>query len=381
MRKLLVIGACLVLVFAVYLSYSTVDEGAPTAIAGKTYKGTVYVAGHGGHFAEAHVLVDPSNNKEPIKVEKLEIVRIGTGASHKTHDARIDSNDRTKMYWSTYKFDKSDAGKKIGPKTLHVGLSDLKTREVIKDVALQTDKRAKWTSPIYCASGQTDKTFMPVTMTHEAYIDVFEKGSLKLLHRVFLDKLGYKNNYFFMHGVNSHDMKTFAVAMNMTSKWSKPSKPGKMKGKIDMVLLDLKALEKGKAKELARNTLSGKAGKTITFRETFTYDNKLLLQSGGDRMFVLDAKTLKVKGKAMPLAGENHDAVPTPDNKFALLTVRTSKGEGKAKKVDGALQLYDIKKNKVYKNTASVCVACHAKMGLDVSIPKAILCGADVNWD
>lgn len=352
---------------------------ASTAMA-KVYKGTIYVAGHGGHFAAADVEIDPSNMKTPIKVVNLDWVIIGTGASHKTHDARIDPNDRTKLYWSTYKIDKTKEGLKHGKKTMHVGVSDLTTGKVIKDVAIQVSKRAKWISPVYCASGLTKKSFIPVTMTGEAYIDVLDKKTFKLKKRVFLDKQGYKNNYLFMHGVNSHDLKTFAVAMNMTSKWPKSSSPGKMKGEVDMLLLDLKALEKGKVKVLAKNTLKGKAGKTVTFRETFTYDDKLLLQSGGDRMFVLDAKTMKLKGLAMPLAGENHDAFSTPDDKFAILTVRTSKGKGKAKRTDGELQLYDIENNKVYKNTASVCVACHVKMGVDVTIPKAILCGADVNW-
>ena len=369
MKRIIAVAACLIMVFAFAVVASA-----------KTYKGTVYVAGHGGHFAAADVEIDPSNDKNPINVVNLDWVIIGNTKTHKTHDARIDPDDRTKLYWSTYKIDKTKEGMKHGKRTVHVGVSDLTTGKVITDKPVQLSKRAKWASPIYCASGLTKKSFLPVTMTGESYIDVFDKKTFKLKHRVFLDKQGYKNNYLFMHGVNSHDLKTFAVAMNNTSKWPKPNSPGKMDGSVDMVLLDLNALEKGKVKVLAKNTLKGKAGATKTFRETFTYDDKLLLQSGGDRMFVLDAKTMKLKGKAMPLAGENHDAFSTPDDKFAVMTVRTSTGKGKDKRTDGALQLYDIENNKVYQNTASVCVACHVKMGVDVNIPKAILCGADVNW-
>jgi hypothetical protein len=87
-------------------------------------------------------------------------------------------------------------------------------------------------------------------------------------------------------------------------------------------MLDLNELENGKVKVLAKNTITGEPGKTITFRETFSKDGKYLLQSGGDRFFLIDAKTLKLIDEEMMTAGENHDAMPTPDGKYALLTLR-----------------------------------------------------------
>jgi hypothetical protein len=361
------------LVFAGYLMTSTVDSNAPVAVAkGKTYTGTLYVAGMGGHFAEAEVEIDPSNSKNPIKVTNLDLVRIGNKKTHPTHDARIDVNDNTKMYWSTYKVDKElkAAGK---DRMVHVGVSDLKTKKVIKDVALKLDDRAHFIAPLYCGSGQSKKSFLPVTMTGEAYIDVFDKGSLKFKHRVFLDKEGYKENYLFMHGVNNPAMTAFAVPMNMTEKWPSPSKPGKTVGKVDMVLLDMAALEKGKAKVLAKNTLTGDPAKTKTFRGTYTPDGKLLLQSGGDRLYVLDGKTMKLDHEVLPLAGENHDAVATPDNRYAVLTLRVKVGDKK----DGMVQLYDLKKKKQIGDPVSTCLACHDKIGIPGS---AVLCGLDVNW-
>lgn len=372
MKKVLVAGACLLLVFAVYLSYTTVDSKAPAAIAkGNVYTGTLYVAGMGGHFAAAEVEIDPSNTNKPIKVLNLEMIRIGNKKTHPTHDARIDVNDRTEMYWSTYKVDKEIGAAK---RMVHVGYTDLNTGKVIKDVALKLDDRAHFIKPLYCGSGQTKKSFLPVTMTGEAYIDVFDKGTLKHRRRVFLDKQGYKENYLFMHGVNSPDMKTFAVAFNMTSKWPKPSTPGKLNGKVDMLLLDLPALEKGKVKVVAKNTVTGKPGKTKTFRETFTPDGKYLMQSGGDRMFVLNGRTMKLVDRVMPLAGENHDAVATPDSRYAILTLREKVG----KRTDGTLQLYDLKKKKLIGKTTSVCLDCHNKIGIP---GNAVLCGLDVNWN
>ncbi|MGD2080162.1 MAG: hypothetical protein PVJ36_03420, partial [Nitrospirota bacterium] len=72
MRKVLAIAACMLLVFAVYLSYTTVDTETPAAIAKHAettvYTGTIYVAGMGGHFSAAKVSIDPADVANPIKV-------------------------------------------------------------------------------------------------------------------------------------------------------------------------------------------------------------------------------------------------------------------------------------------------------------------------
>ena len=90
----------------------------------------------------------------------------------------------------------------------------------------------------------------------------------------------------------------------------------------------------------------------------------------------------------MSTGGENHDAMPTPDGKYALLTVRNGKteacdAEGKPVMkdgkviniVDGQLHLYDVDAKKLVGKTASTCFACHKGMGLGDK--PAILCGLD----
>lgn len=375
MKKTLLVLGCLALVFAVYMSYTTVDSTTPVAVAGKSYSGTVYIAGMGGHFATADVTIDPSA-KQPIKINKLGRIVIGNKSTHPTHDARIDVNDRNKMFWSTYKIDKEIGADK---RTAHVGVTDLKTGKVLIDKAVVLDDRAKWTGALYCGSGQTKDSYLPVTMTNEAYIDVFDKKSLKLSKRVFLKDLGYDNNYFFYHGINSPDMKTFAIAINMTTKWDKPTAPGKRIGKIDMLLVDLPELEKGNVKVLKKNTITGSTTKTFTFRQTFTPDGKYLLQSGADRFYLLDGKTLELLDEEMLEIGENHDALTTPDGKYAVLTLRTKiEGDGGKKITDGTLALYDIEARKVIGSASSVCNDCHKNVGLGGNM---VLCGADVNWN
>jgi len=343
---------------------------------GRTYSASVLVAGHGGHFALAEVVVDPSDAENPIQVKSLDQVNIGTTESHKTHDARLDP-DGTTLFWSTYALDKE--GK------LHVGKSDVRTGKVLKDVALTPDPRAPAkTGPAYCASGQTRTAFLPVFMGSEGYVDVFDKKTLALRHRVFISDLGYKaGSYQFVHGSNSNDMKKFLLTVTLKGE------DGKMTGRQDLVMLDLAALEKGKLRELARNTLSGEPGKTITFRQYFSMDDKVVFQSAGDRMWVVDAATLKlVDEKMTKQVGENHDIQPTPDGKFALLTLRTTDTPGCDEKgnpipdpvtathkkiTDGALMLYDATARALVGKPASVCFGCHKDAGKGDK--NAVLCG------
>jgi hypothetical protein len=347
-------------------------DAKPKAAAGKkpTYSATIWVAGHGGHFAQADVVVDPNDAENPIKVKSLEQVTTGSPESHKMHDARLDLDGKT-LFWSTYALDKD--GK------LHVGKTDLKTGKVIQDVAFLPDERAPMKAgPAYCASGQTRSAYLPVFMGSEGYVDVYDKKTLKRQHRVFVSDLGYKAGaYQFVHGTNSHDMKRFLVTVTLKGE------DGKMNGKQDLIMLDLPALEKGKFKELARATLTGEPAKTITFRQYFTADDKLIYQSAADRMWVIDAATLKLVDEKMTRqVGENHDVEPTPDGKYALLTIRndsTASCDEKGnpipdKKItDGVLVLYDASAKALVGKPASVCFGCHKDAGKGDK--NAILCG------
>ena len=379
MKKTLValVPSLAVLLFAWHsLAGAAPKASAPAAKKG-TYVATVYVAGHGGHFARADVTIDPSSADAPIRIDALDMVPIGNTESHKTHDARIDSGDPGTLFWSTYALDKE--GK------LHVGKSDLKTGKVITDVALTPDPRSPMKAgPGYCASGQSKRAFMPVFMGNEGYVDVYDKKTMKHERRVFVSDLGYKpGTYQFVHGINSNDLKRFVMTFTMKDA------DGKMNGKQDVVLLDLPALEKGTFKVLARTTLTGEPTKTITFRQYFSADDKLIFQSAADRMWVIDAATLKLVDEKMTRpAGENHDVQPTPDGRYALLTLRTADTSGcdekgnpivpEKKITDGTLQLYDAQAKKLVGSPVSVCFGCHRDAGKGDQ--NAVLCGLSANF-
>lgn len=379
MKKVFVVFSIVVLVMAAYLVSTTINPEAPSVIAAKkTYSGTTYVAGMGGHFAKADFTIDPNNEAAPIKITNLDRVVIGDKTSHPTHDARIDSNDPNTLFWSTYVLDKD--------KKQHVGKTDLKTGNVVKDVAMDPDKRSPGEKPpIYCASGQSKGSYMPVFMGSEGYVDVFDKKTMDHKHRVYVSDLGYKaGSYVFVHGINSNDMKKFLITLTMKGE------DGKANGKIDFVLVDLPALDQGKFKELARATHTGEPGKTITFRMYFSNDDKYIFQSAADRFWLLDAANLKLVDEKMT-PGQNHDAQPTPDGKYALLTLRTSDTEGcdmegkpimkegKPMKItDGTLVLYDVDAKKIIGKSSSVCFDCHKPMGLGDK--NSVLCGLDSNF-
>ena len=366
--------------------------GVQSSAQAESYKADVYVAGMGGHFAKATVEIDP-NAKTPIHLKALSKIDIGDNETHPVHDARIDPNNRNMMYWSTYKIDK-DVG---GP---HVGVSDLSTGEIVKDVVAKIPESGQTnTKSLYCGSGQSADYYFPITMTSKSYIDVFKKSDMTRVTSVFLEGTEADPGvpYKFYHGVNSPDMKTMLITVNEADK-----PHGKPVGKLHLIALDAKALESGKVKLIKRAVIPGNAGTTVNFRSTYSPDGKMVAISGGDTMFIVDADTLKViDAQPMGKLEQNHDAMFTPDNKYVIATSRAKtlmsgnapkismtnysceeeKAEGKLGKddylMDGQLKLYDVAKGDFLGAATSTCLSCHNEEGLDA---HAVLCGLDANF-
>jgi hypothetical protein len=351
----------------------------------KTYAGTIYVAGHGGHIAQVELSIDPSNREDPIQIKPLPLkqgkltvsmrkFKDGT-SQYKLHDARLDGN---KLYWSTYN---TDAHNKV-----HYGVIDLTTRKNISDIAIPVDPRATKPEvkpdamPYYCASGLTSKYFMPMTMTHEAYITVVDKADMDKYKNVFLDIIMKDANYKFLHGSTSPDGSKFLADVNVTD-----TPFGNITGEQRLYMLDAKALEEGKVVKLAEGELfgdgTGPFGASINFRSSWTPDGSKILLSGGDRFWVVDSKTLEpLNGEDgdVDIAGQDHDALATTDGKYAILTVRVlpyEEGSPDEGKMDGHIQLYDLENSEVIGNSVSVCNSCHNDE--EGENYNAVLCGLD----
>ena len=332
------------------------------------YAGTFYVAGMGGHIAKLDVTIDPSA-EAPIAITKFDRIELGESSSHPVHDVRIDGDT---MYWATYKKDKAASNQ------LHYGSIDLKSGSVSADKAVAVPDYAEWAGANYCGSGQTANSYMTVSMAKEGYLTVIDKKTMEVKEQVKLGPLVKDGNYKFWHGTNHPDGKTFLLSANLATPKTKDSWDAT--GDVLLVNVDAAALEKGEIKEIARNVIKGgnKNG-TISFRQYFTPDGKFLLQSANDQFYLVDAKTLKLVAKENRQAGGAHDAMPTPDGKYAILTLRGPNPEinTEEKIVDGFVQLYDLTKKELVGKPTSVCYSCHKDEGYD---GKSILCGIEATW-
>ncbi|HCZ10669.1 MAG TPA: hypothetical protein DHV16_00100 [Nitrospiraceae bacterium] len=202
---------------------------------------------------------------------------------------------------------------------------------------------------------------------------------------VFLNGILPDDNYYHTHGSTSPDGSKMLVTIN------KADKPyGKTTGVADLYLLDAEKLSQGRVVKLLGPVSIGSnktTPKNVLFRSTWTADGSKIMLSGGDRFWVINAADLTplngVDGNPNLLAGSigdwhhNHDALPTNDGKYVLLTLRTKPhtGEADVYKMDGEIKLYDVAANAVVGAGVSVCNGCHIKqLGSNKS---AILCGLD----
>jgi len=348
----------------------------------KKYNATLYIAGMGGHFAKAEVVIDPSHTDEPIRVKKLTKVDIGERVDKPTHDPRIDAENRDHMFWSTYKIDKSESMANIH--VAHVGMTDLKTGEVVMDMLVDIPAKATKTGSLYCASAQTKDYFIPISMANKGYIDVFQKSDLKRTQRIFLEgtEADIGKPYKFYHGTNSPDYKKLLITINEAE-----SDHGKTVGKMHLIELDMDKAIKGEVKVLNKGVATG-TGKFISFRQYYSPDGSLIANSAAGSMLLIDAKTLEViDNEPMGKLEENHDAMFTPDGKYVIATARAKAVlpdcENPEKPgpdeyiMDGRIKLYDVAAKKFIGKPTSVCATCHQTEGVE---EHAVLCGIDANF-
>lgn len=344
-----------------------------------TYQGTFYVAGMGGHFARAQIVIDPNQTDAPLRLRKLDKIDIGTRETHPTHDPRIDGVNKDIMFWSTYQRDKSEEYANV-PVT-HVGKTDLRTGEVLLDKLVDIPSFAAKRASLYCASAQTRDHFIPIAMANKGYLDVFNKSDLNLVRRVTLEgtEADIGKPYRFYHGTNSPDYKRLLVTINEAR-----SDHGETIGKLHMVELDMEKFIDGEVKVLNKGIAPGN-GSFVSFRQYYSPDGTKIANSAGNALLLIDAKTLKViDHEPAGNLNENHDAIFTPDGKYVIAALRSKvllpncedpkNPKGDEFTMDGQLRLYDVTAKKFIGKPMSVCSACHQKEDVD---EHAILCGLD----
>jgi hypothetical protein len=363
--------------------------GAGNAVA-ETYEARMYVAGMGGHFADAKMTIDPAK-ETPITITELGMIEIGDSDTHPTHDARIDNKDRNILYWSTYKLDKDAGG------VTHIGKTDLATGEVLIDTEVATPPGVLNTAKMYCASGQTDNYFIPNSMSKPGYITVVDKKTMQVKHQVFIEGTDADPgvSYKYMHGTTSPDGSEYFVSLNESDSPSDKKAYGNTVGRMHMVVLDAKELIQGKIKVLRKGVANGNKKSTVSFRQFYSPDGKYIANATGDILFLVDAATLKVvDAETVGPLDQLHDAIFTPDSKYIVATSRYKRiMEGVTPKdpkkptsdeflMDGTLMVYDMGAGKFIGKSTSTCLSCHdEEIGTGEDGVHAVLCGLDANWN
>lgn len=366
---------------------SSGSDDAPPPPPKTTYTGTIYMASQGGgHVAVVPVTIDPSNQAAPIAVGNISRIQLssGTGAGNKTHifhDVRLDG---TKLYYSSI-FSDTDAN----PGMVHLGYVDLASNNAVHDAMI--DATAEAVSPMmaYCGSGQSATHFFPMTMSSPAYIDAIPKSAIQSgatlsstgsVTRTFVEdfRTGGDPNYRFAHGVNSPDGNKLFVAVNETSS-------GSMSGAVSVYVMNASDAVAGTLdpSKVTKNTISGltAGGGTIAFRSTYIPNGTQILQAGKNRLLVLNAADLSVADNNTAIGGsfaaftdhggiENHDVMPTPDGKYAILSLRYQHSATAFQ--DSGLQLYDLANKKTIGDPVSTCSGCHSS-----ATAAHLTCGID----
>jgi hypothetical protein len=353
----------------------TVSTSAASAPAG-AYAGKVYAAGVGGHMAVVNLSVDPANEVAPLRVSRLERIRLGSAQNYGFHDVRIDrTRGRAgKLFWSTINAD-STGGYRYGRVDLANGRVDCE---------VQIPLPAGSAAPGYCGSGQSADKYLPVWMGTRGFVDVIDKDTCVLEKRVYLDQIPGMPPYWSMaHGTNTKDFATMTISLNLLDASGVALNQGML------VNLDMASLLAGAPVITASGPAVQGPAKTIFYRQEWTPDASTLVQGGKAAFYRFDANLTEQCRGLLPLENgkqtETHDLTLVPDSDYAVMHLRRWMDYGLSVPVlDGQLQLVEVSTCRTVGPPVSMCAGCHSKNGMVKESPgldsRWISCGLDSTW-
>ncbi len=305
------------------------------------YTGTIYMAStSGGHIVRVPVTIDPTNTGNEIAVGAITKINLtstfgATNKTHNFHDVRYDAATN-RVYYSAIVAD--SAGGAVNGQT-HLGYVDIGASNAVHDATIETTAAAQ-AQIVYCASAQTADYYIPMTMSYPAYIDVIRKNTVKT------------------GAALTSTPKQLYVAVNETTAGG-GGVGDNMTGNFTGYLLKMSDILAGTVNTSSVMTTSPTTSAAVAFRSTFTPDGSKILQAGADRLVVLDATDLSELSNDTAIGGENHDVMPTPDGKYALLALRYKNGT-ETQNTSG-LQLYNIQTGQygAVGNPVNTCGGCH----------------------
>ncbi len=405
-------------------SSSSSPAPAPTPT---TYSGTLYMASEGGgHIGVFPVTIDPSNTASPITVDTAAQSKIQLkglpGATNAVvfHDLRFDNAaNPTKIYYAAIMSEPTNTG------VADIGYVDLtkpvtSTNNGINSVidinsaaadsiagALQAMGVGSGMRILYCASGMdtTNGYYFAMSMSLPAYLDAIPVSALANgaqgssvtspttnhitssttgFHRtpisaIFGTETAGAHVDAFIHGAASPDGKTIYAVTNVVSGLSTTNN---LLGVFRAKTIKASDLESGAAAPTIISSASYTVAPSlasIAYRASYTPDAKYILQAGSDRVLILNANDLSLYvdtaatnstdtyklGSGAAGGVDLHDAIATPDGKYAILSMRyysdtTQKNAGI---LTSGVQLYDINNRKFVGNVVPTCgssaTQCH----------------------
>ncbi len=387
--------------------------------AATTYSATLYMASEGGgHVGVYPVTIDPSNTTSPITVDTANVKKIqlaGSPGNPATkivfHDLRLDGN---KLYYSGFMSQPSNtAVANIG--YVDLTLANNASTNNAKDSTIDIDAPAADTIAfalnamgvgsglriLYCGSGIDADTYYPMSMSFPAYIDAVPRVAIDApashvtasttgFHRTYIENIdadaaGWARingsggadlgspPLAFLHGNTNADGTKMMVSTNVVSGLTTTNNLAGIFRAYLIPTAKIKAGTMTTADVISKGSYTvAPSLASIAYRGSFTPDSKYYLQSGADRMLIIDTTTnpltahdtdtdtVKIGGGKTGI--ENHDVMTTPDGKYALLAIRYFDAPSDTYKSSG-VQLYDIANKKFIGGIATTCgssaAACH----------------------
>lgn len=341
-RSVLLAGLAII-ALAGYLLISPLSQ--PISAAGKvTFKGTAYIAGHGGHLA----VIDLSTMEPPTDMEKGRIVITEAGSEMEGVIAGMEFEQVKKAGGSH--------GSALVEKKLIVGL--LNGNVVVYD--LNTGKKS---APV-----QVGKKFCDAVVGPDG--------------NVYLEDMADGNVYIFdPKGLKIVDKLPVGKAVCGIA-WTRNNEKAYVS---DMPLgvvyvIDWKTKKTIKEIKDPEMTFIHQIKMAPDERHLWVtapneFDPGLKPGTHKSQIVVIDTKTDKVVDRiVLPDDVRPHDVEFTPDKKYALLSSRTYGN-------DSILAVMDLKSKQIVQKV-SACYACHSKYGIEVRIDKGspLLCGVVVDW-
>jgi len=340
-KKNALIAVMIVLSVAAFALFIAVQS--PEAAGG--LKGTVYIAGSGGHLA----VVDLATMKEPTDIEKDRVVITEAGSEMEGKVAGMD-------FEQVKKSGGSHGSALIGGK-LYVGL--LNGKVIVYDTKTKTKSEPVAVGQKFCDAvvGPDGSIYFEDMADGNVY--VWDPKGMKTVDKMPVGKAVC--GIAWTKGLDKAYVSDMPLGIIYVLDW-KTKKTIKEIKDPEMTFL-----------HQVRMTNDGKQLWVAAANE---YDPGLKPGTHKPQIVVIDTKTDKVVDHiVLPETLRTHDVKFSKDGKTALISGRNYKDK------DSMLAIMDVKTHKIEKQI-SICTSCHKKAGVEVTLDSGVpqLCGMAIDW-